>query len=474
MTDHEKTKEQLTLEIVYLKQLIAELENKYAALEGFAKETEERFLNITSAVSDYIFSVHIVEGNPVETVHGPACYAITGYAPKEFYENPYLWINMVYPEDRAIVLDHVAKILSGKEVKPLEHRIIRKDGVIRWVRNTPVCQYDSEGKLKTYDGLIQDITEIRRTFETLKLSEEKFAKAFRSSPDIITITTIADGRFLEVNDAFERESGYSRQEVIGAKSREFDLWVDYSEREELIRELMDKGKVSNKELKMRTKNGDVLVILASSELIVMGDEQCMITVARDITKRKKIFSKLQQEMSLLEENLRMQIAKGQCLSNILIEYYINLAYAEMELLNITPPEANKQGTAKTMLDFIDSLAVRLDLDIQVETHPENDSLIQRLGGAINIALIIIFRIIELRVSPLQRKQKAKIHINIGQRAITISGDYEPTGGHFLSFLGRSFDRNNAEYTLTLVARELLKGELIIYPNQQGSDWQIRV
>jgi PAS domain S-box-containing protein len=283
MSDNEKTKEQLLLEIAYLKQVILEWENKYKALEAFAKATEERFLNITSAVSDYIFSVHIVDGNPVETVHGPACYAITGYTPREFYEDPYLWINMVYPEDRAMVLDHVAKILAGKEVKPLEHRIIRKDGVIRWVRNTPVCQYDEEGKLKTYDGLIQDITDFKRAIDTLKLSEEKFQKAFRCSPDIITITTIIEGRFIDVNDAFQRETGYSRDEVLGAKIKDFDIYVDYSVRAEIVEELLSKGKVSNKELKLRTKRGDILVVLASAEPIVMGDEQCMITVARDIT-----------------------------------------------------------------------------------------------------------------------------------------------------------------------------------------------
>jgi len=137
------------------------------------RESEERYRRITETVTDYIFTVRIEDGHPVETVHGPACVAVTGYASDEFASDPYLWIRMVYEEDRAAVEEQAKRVLLGQDVQPIEHRILRKDGVIRWVRNTPVPNFDGLGKLLSYDGLIQDITERKQADEALCKANEK-------------------------------------------------------------------------------------------------------------------------------------------------------------------------------------------------------------------------------------------------------------------------------------------------------------
>ena len=143
MSDEEKTPNEVSYEIAYLRVLLADVELKNRQAEDLLRVVTDQYRRITEVVSDYIFSVHVVDGNPVETVHGRGCLSITGYAPDEFSSNNFLWINMVYEEDRAPVLRHVAGILSGKDTAPFEHRIVRKDGAMRWVRNTPVCQYDA-------------------------------------------------------------------------------------------------------------------------------------------------------------------------------------------------------------------------------------------------------------------------------------------------------------------------------------------
>lgn len=453
MLDNEKTKEQLLLEISYLKQVIFDLEKKYTAIEQFSRATEERFLNITSAVSDYIFSVHIVDGNPVETVHGPACYAITGYTPKEFYENPYLWINMVYPEDRPLVLDHVAKILSGKEVKPIEHRIIRKDGVIRWVRNTPVCQYDSEGKLKTYDGLIQDITEMKSAYDSLKLSEEKFAKAFRSSPDIITISTLNDGRFIDVNDAFVRETGYSRDEVIGVRSKELEIFADYNDRQEIVKELLSKGKVSNKELKIKKKNGEILTIFASIELIVMADEQCMITVARDIKDQKAIICSADVQLNLLKDNLTLLKAQLEELSEMLTDQFLHLCHADLLLFGINLTEFMSEG--KPISRFVECLNERLSLSITLLTEYDEDLLLQKLDGLNEIILPVIFRTVEYIVSTAPNRSSNPIEINIHKLGIEIISPLSKKrlDSRYRSFVGREYSFDCLEYLLQQITKQ---------------------
>ena len=140
------------------------------------RESEERYRRITGAITDYIYTVTVQDGCPVETVHGPACAAVTGYTAKDFKENPYLWIQMVHEEDREAVKKLAADTLSGVKVPALEHRIIRKDGATRWVRNTPVLNFDSQARLLSYDGLVQDVTERKQAEEALRKAHHELER----------------------------------------------------------------------------------------------------------------------------------------------------------------------------------------------------------------------------------------------------------------------------------------------------------
>ncbi|MBM3255626.1 MAG: PAS domain S-box protein, partial [Candidatus Omnitrophica bacterium] len=133
--------------------------------EQVLRESEERYKRIVDTVTDYIFTVYLEENKPIKTIYGPTCLSVTGYSPQELQADAYLWINMVHKDDRKEVQDYTRKILSGRENLFIEHRIVRKDGAIRWVRNTSVLHFDSAGKISSYDGIIQDITE-RKSMET--------------------------------------------------------------------------------------------------------------------------------------------------------------------------------------------------------------------------------------------------------------------------------------------------------------------
>jgi PAS domain S-box-containing protein len=149
---------------------ISELRKTQEAL----RISNERYHGIIERLSDYIFTAYLKDGKIVETNHGAACISVTGYTTEEFNADPYLWFDMILPEDRDSVNEHTRRLLSDHEVGAIEHRIRRKDGQVRWIRNTPVLHRDSDGKLASYDGIIVDITERKLAEDEVKrLLEEK-------------------------------------------------------------------------------------------------------------------------------------------------------------------------------------------------------------------------------------------------------------------------------------------------------------
>jgi PAS domain S-box-containing protein len=116
----------------------------------------------------------------------------------------------------------------------------------------------------------------------------------------VVITTIEDGFFVDINDAFLRMSGYRREEVVGRTSMELGIWVDTRKRADAVKALRETGAVRNQEVRFRMKTGEIRNMLWSAEMISFGGEPCMIAVAHDITER----------MRAEEERLRQERMKG--------------------------------------------------------------------------------------------------------------------------------------------------------------------
>jgi two-component system, sensor histidine kinase and response regulator len=147
------------------------------------RESEQRYKRLLAATTDYIYTVNIEHGLSRSTYHGPGCEAVTGYSPADFANDPYLWYRIIYDEDRPAVLAQVDRIMHGEQPPPLEHRIICRDGSLRWIRNTTIPHYDEQGTLAAYDGLISDITGRKQADQALRESEERLALVIRGSND---------------------------------------------------------------------------------------------------------------------------------------------------------------------------------------------------------------------------------------------------------------------------------------------------
>ncbi len=134
---------------------VTELMKTKSALE----KSEERHRRITETITDYIYTVYLDNNQSVKTEHSETCEAVTGYTKEEFSSMPSLWLNMVVKEDRQIVLMQAQAVISGAFPQSIEHRIIRKDGEIRWVESNVVPNLDTTGTTISYDGVVRDITD---------------------------------------------------------------------------------------------------------------------------------------------------------------------------------------------------------------------------------------------------------------------------------------------------------------------------
>ncbi len=272
-----------------LKQKVLEHRRAEEAL----RQSEERYRHISDAVTDYIYTVRIEDGHPVETIHSPACVAVTGYTAEEFKHNRYLWIQMVHEEDRKAVQEQAARGLSGVKVEPIEHRLIRKDGATRWVRNTSVLHYDSQGKLLSYDGLIQDVTDRKLAEEALRQSEERHRSLLESSPDPIVVYDM-EGRTDYVNSCFVKTFGWSQEELLG-KRIDFVPAENMQETEDAIKLGLQGETIQRFETKRCTKDGRVLDVSISSSFLWNKDGRPggNIVMLRDVTETKKLEARLQ-------------------------------------------------------------------------------------------------------------------------------------------------------------------------------------
>ncbi len=190
------------------------IERRQAADE--MRESEERFRRITGAVADYIYTVRSEGGTPIETIHSEACVAVTGYTRGEFAADPYLWIEMVVGEDSDIVIQQAKDVISGKYPSPVEHRIMRKDGAVRWVENSIVPKHDRDGNLVSYDGIIRDITDRKKAEEALRSSEIQLRTILDSVYAGIVIIDPETHKIVDANSFALKLIGESKERVVGS------------------------------------------------------------------------------------------------------------------------------------------------------------------------------------------------------------------------------------------------------------------
>ena len=243
------------------------------------------------------------EGGRLVFVNQAACISL-GYARADLL-NLHVWeVDPSVPEASwATRWDRLRKVGANRE--ETLHR--RRDGSIFPVEISSTF-LPSEGREVVFTHA-RDITGRKAAEAALRLSEDKFSRAFHASPDAINLTRLNDGTYLDVSQGFEAISGWSREEVLGRTALELHIWGDPADRQRAVELIHQHGEYKGLEVTFRRKDGSLLTGLMSGKIIDVDGVPCLLTVTQDISARKAS----EAALHLAEQRLRTVLAHSQAI-----------------------------------------------------------------------------------------------------------------------------------------------------------------
>jgi PAS domain S-box-containing protein len=263
---------------------------------------------------------------------------------------------------------------------------------------------DDTGNVIGIHGVSRDITDRKQAERLLQISQKKFAAAFHDNPAPMVITDSESGKIIEANQSFLAKTGYSVHEVIDYTS--VDLGVGKRERDKLVREVRDKGKVDSWEYKYRIKGGDIRDVLHSARLIEIDNWPCIISHFNDITDLRRVEEELKKHRDHLEELVSVRTAE-------LTETYEQLKQ-ENELRGKTEAALrSRESELERERHEVEDVNAALKVLLK---HREDDRTNTEKDIVSNIKINVMPFIQKLEASSLKKSQKTalsmiKTHLN---------------------------------------------------------------
>ncbi len=306
--------------------------------EEALRKSNERFRVLFENAPDP-FYINKMDGTIVDG--NKAAEKLLGYKKEELIGKNLFEIGILTEQDLPKAINLLEQNQKGNPTGPDQFTLLRKDGATVYVEilTLPVDIRDK----KLVFGIARDVTDRKQAEAALRLSEEKFSKAFQSSPVWVAITTVGEDRFLEVNDTFTKISGFTRQEAIGRTTFDLGFWLDPErDRERALQIFRKQGYIRNLEMKMRFKDGKDHTILLSADPIDFEGQECFINVLADITEHKLV----REEKADLEARLQ-QAQKMEAIGTLaggIAHDFNNILSAVMGYTELALSDAEKEST----------------------------------------------------------------------------------------------------------------------------------
>jgi PAS domain S-box-containing protein len=196
--------------------------------------------------------------------------------------------DLTHPEDWPPEQSAMRGMLErGESSCRMEKRYLRPDGNEVWADVSVFTVRPTETASVLLIGMTTDITENKRGQLALLASEERLRLAWETSPEYYSISRLNDGLMVDINRGFTELTGYSREEVIGRRASDFNLWFDPSDRFKLVSALTHCGRVRNFETNFRRKDGEIRAVELSAGLMDFDGETHLLAIVKDVEESKK-------------------------------------------------------------------------------------------------------------------------------------------------------------------------------------------
>ncbi len=344
MEQHGLNSEELAREAASLRARLARLEElgiDTEHLTGGLRVRTRRYRTLFHASTEGLF---IATKNGVVFDVNDALLNTVGYTREEFAGISVIDL-FVRKEDR----ERFAEELEGKGlVRDFEVRLRRKDGAEIIVQISATVWKGERGMIEGYQGILRDVTRARseqdlqsleeiqrrkQAQEALRVSESKYRLLFEQSKDVVYIST-PGGRFVDINPAGVELFGYSSREEILEIELARDLYADSAAREELLRQVREKGYVKDYEITLKTKDGRKIFV--SGAVTLMRDEEGNVAfywgILHDMTAHKNLEQQVIQAQKM-ESIGRLVGGVAHDFNNILTGI---IGFADLALMSITP------------------------------------------------------------------------------------------------------------------------------------------
>lgn len=193
---------------------------------------------------------------------------------------------------------------SGRAKQASELELTRADGSLCAIETSVSLRCNSESRADRFSGVLRDISERKKSEKALRLSEEMFSKAFRSSPCGMLIADLKESRIINVNDSFLEVTGYTLFDLIGKELTEIGFFHHSFDRKKLMRALAEKTMVKNWEITFLTAKREKRIGIISVEQVTLWGEACILGAIEDVTEARR----LEREILTISERERQNIA----------------------------------------------------------------------------------------------------------------------------------------------------------------------
>jgi PAS domain S-box-containing protein len=260
------------------------------------QESNQRILDVSNSAGIGYWEFDI-SSNKIRVTEG--WLEFLGYNSNELGDDYTSYLQLLPSEDVEKFTKILDDLKSGKIPEfSIEHKIRLKDQSYRWVLSKGKVVKKSRNIPTLISGVQIDIDRDKRIIENIFKYHNEFKVIFNHSPIPSSITYLKDGKFLAVNLAWEKVSGYKSEEAIGKTSIELNLWHNPKDREKFAKEIYEKGYVSDIEFLFRNRKGKLLTAKVSASIVEIDNEKFIVANIEDITEKKKQEKKLKKEKEL--------------------------------------------------------------------------------------------------------------------------------------------------------------------------------